>query len=299
MRRRPRLLASGLLAVLALAGAAAAQSSNPRVAATVEADSIRIGRPFDLALRVELPSRSEVRFPAVLPLPEDLEQRGAVEIESGDDGRTWTARYSLAAWQADSIAIPAIEALVQPADAPEYAVSLSPPTVLVRSILPADEAALELRDARPFLRLRSFPWWILLLVALAASAAWLWFRWRSTTRPGLAAQGPGAIALGEFDRLRQRWRGGEIGLGQFYDAFEEALRRYVRATRNWSPSAGLAGLASGGDLLGALRRSTVVRFAHAGAPESGPDAALDAGAAFVEAEMPKPDEPDEDGEGPS
>lgn len=288
----------GVLALfVAVATDAAAQSSNPRVAATVEADSIRVGRPFDLVLRVDLPSRSEVRFPAVLPLPEELEQRGPVRVEPGDDGRTWVARYSLAAWQSDTIPIPTIEAVVVPSDAAEFAVPFSPPTISVGSILPSDDPALELRDARGFLRIRAFPWWLLLVAAGAAAAAWLWWRRRSRPRVGVVATGPGAVALGEFDRLRRQWRDGQLGLGQFYDAFEAALRRYARSTRNWSPSIGLGGLAPGGELLGALRRSTIVRFAHAVAPESGPESALDAGSAFVESELPKPEaDEDEDGE---
>jgi len=293
VRLAGRAVALVAVALPIVAAAARGQTMSPVVGVAVGADSILVGEPFELSFRVDLPAAAEVRFPAVLPLPEDIEQRGAVRIESHDGGRAWRARYLLAAWRADSIPVAAVEALVQPEGEQEFPISLAIPVVLVRSVLPADETDLELREARPFLTLRTFPWWLLLVFAAVAAAAWAWWRRRLPATAGIGAVGPAAIALGEFERLRGQWRGGELGLGQFYDQFESALRRYARATRNWSPSVALTGLASGGDLIGVLRRSTVVRFAHAAAPVSGPDAALDAGTAFVEAEIPATDEGDE------
>lgn len=282
---------------LAIAGicrpsAGAGQATNLLVASALEPDTVRVGEAFRLGLWVELPEAADVRFPAVLPLPDDLEQRGAVEVRVEDDGRSWRAYYTLSAWKADSIAIPPVEVTVHPEGAQAFPITLVVSEVIVSSVLPADEPGLELREARPFLRIRHFPWWVLVLLAgLVAAAAWLWRR-RAAPTPVVEA-GPGVMALHDFERLRGDWVAGQVTSGQFYDRYEGALRRYVRATRDWSPSHTLLGFGRGAALVDALRRSVIVRFAHVRPREGGADAALDAGEDFVRSEMPPPD----DGEG--
>ena len=127
---------------------ARAQNVNPIVSAAVSTDTIRVGQVFTLELHVDLPSGADVRFPAVLPLPEDIEQREAVNVRSRDAGRGWSADYSLMAWSSDSLAIEPVLATVSPEGGADYEITIVPPPIVVSSVLPADEAGLELRDAR-------------------------------------------------------------------------------------------------------------------------------------------------------
>jgi len=291
MRCAARLATVGALAIVAIGSPSAGigQTADPMVASAVEPDTVRVGEPFQLGLWVDLPEAADVRFPAVLSLPDELEQRGAVDVRREDDGRSWRAYYTLSAWKADSIAIPPVEATVHREGAQAFPITLVAPKVTVASILPADGEDLELREARGFLRIRTFPWWILLV--LAALTAVAWWLWRRRTAPGpLATAGPGELALRDFERLRGDWRAGEVTPGGFYDRYEQALRRYARATRTWSPSQTLLGFGSGTQLLAALKRSVIVRFARVRPRAEGPDAALDAGEAFVRSEMPQPEE---------
>ncbi len=261
------------------------QSANPIVAATLEPDSIYVGGLFALDLWVELPTSGEVRFPAVLPLPEDIEQRQAVVVESNDDRKSWRARYSLSAWSIDSLAIPAVIVNIVPEGGQEFPVTIAAPIVVVASVLPVDDAELELRDARPFLRVRAFPWWLVLLLAAVAAAAFWWWR-RRAPEPVFAPTGAGDLALRDLERLRGEWGGGQLSVGQFYDRYERTVRRYVRMTRRWAPNRSLTGLGVGGELIGALRRSAFVRFARLRSRSGGPESAIDAGEQFVRSEMP-------------
>lgn len=300
-RRLPpaRLSRRLLLASLLVVGPVplSAQSTNPIVSAVVSTDSIRVGELFVLDLHVDLPAAAEVRFPAVLPLPENVEQREAVEIESRAGGTIWQARYTLSAWTTDTLAIPPVLASVLVEGGEPFEISIEAPREAVRSVLPADGSDLALRDARPFLRVRGFPWWILLVAAALAFGAWRLLR---RTRPELAfvPSGPGDRALHDFDQLREQWQAGTLSVGQFYDGYERALRRYARATRSWAPYRSLAGLVGSGDLFTALRRSLFVRFAHVLPRTGGPEEALDAGESFIRSEMPAPDEEDSIDQGP-
>lgn len=296
---RPHRCLLAAVAAIALCGprvqVVAGQSASPRVATAIQPDSIRVGEPFTLGLTVTLAQPGEVAFPAVLELPDELEQRRPVQIRSGEGGTDWRAYYTLAAWSADTHRIPPIEVSLGAHESAPSPLMVTPPEVEVRSVLPAETEGLELRESRGFLRIRTFPWWI--LAALAGLAALAWWVWRRR-RPALAAagpSGPGDRALLELERLRRSWSAGELGAGQFYDRFEGVVRDYVRDTRPWSPGRALLNLGSGtGRLFRTLQRSLIVRFARVAETREGPEAALDAGEAFVRSEMREPSTADEE-----
>jgi len=254
--------------------------------AGVEPEAVRVGEGFVISFVVTRTVAGEVRFPALIELPEAIEQRGVVQIRSERDGLEWRADYPVVAWRADTLRVAPHAVGVGSGDASALAIEI--PEIVVRSVLPADSADLALRDPKPFLRIRSFPWWIL-AVAVAAAAALLWWirRRRVEPPPALASLGPGGRALRDFEALRRTWLGGGLPGDRFYDDYEATLRRYARETRGWSPARGLRGLGErDAPLLAALSRSLRARFARVWGGGHAPIADLDAGAAFVRSEMP-------------
>ncbi|WP_420447877.1 hypothetical protein [Candidatus Palauibacter sp.] len=284
---------------LAPAPGLAAQSAVD-LEATVLPESVRVGEEFTVRLVVGQERSGEVRFPALLDVPEAIEQTGPVQIRSVEEGRRWEAEYTVRAWRADTLFIPPVE--VELAAAGGVTRRLQPPAVPVVSVLPASEDPLELRDARPLLSLRTLPWWLLLLAAaLAGLAWWTWGRRRAAAAAAQGPLGPGDLALREFERLREHWVGRQVSGDRFYDSYEETLRRYARVTRGWAPSQELLGLGdSDVGLVAALRHSIMARFARLRTEREGPLSDIDVGAAFVRADMADSiadDEPGEPGAG--
>ena len=284
MRLSRRMVQVALGLQVALAPGLAAQSAVD-LAATVLPGSVRVGEEFTVRLVVGQERSGEVRFPALLEVPEAVEQTGPVQIRSVEEGRRWEAEYTVRAWRADTLFIPPVE--VELAAAGGVTRRLQPPAVPVVSVLPATEDPLELRDARPLLSLRTLPWWLLLLAAaLAGLAWWTWGRGRAAATAAEGPLGPGDLALREFERLRDSWVRQKVSGDRFYDGYEETLRRYAKVTRGWAPSRGLLGLGdSDVGLVAALRHSIMARFARLRTERDGPLSDLDVGAAFVRADM--------------
>lgn len=254
--------------------------------ASVRPESVRVGEPFTIRIAVGQALAGEVRFPAVMEVPEGVEQTGPVQIRSVDEGRRWEAEYTLRAWRADTLVLPAVE--VELAAAGGVTRRLEPPAVPIASVLPRESGdPLELRDARPLLSLRRFPWWIWPLAAVLAGLLW----WSWTRRRGAVAVSegpltPGDVALGEFARLRRDWIGRRVSGDRFYDGYEATLRRYARSTRAWAPSMELRGLqAADSGLIAALRHSLLARFARLRTNWEAPLGDLESGEAFVRSEM--------------
>ncbi len=284
MKRRLLMLVALCLCPTASLGA----QSSARLVASIEPDSVRVGELFTVRIVVVQERSRDVEFPALMELPEALEQLGPVQIRSMEGGTEWRAEYPLVAWRADTVAISAIEVQLGPAGSRPRLVA--PPELVVRSVLPPETAGLELRDARPFLRLRYFPWWLIALAAAAAGLAW-WI-WRGRNRAGheaaLVPAGPGAVALRDFERLRETWIAGRVSGDGFYDDYEATLRRYAQATRGWSRGRELIQL-GGRDsaLFAAFRHSVLARFARVRMGGDRPLEDIVAGAAFVRSEMPR------------
>ena len=289
---------AGTLLAWAAWGLAAASAARPGglaaqaavdLEAEVAADSVRVGEAFAVRLAVGQARSGEVRFPALLDLPASLEQTEPVRIRSVGEGRRWEAEYTLVAWRADTIAIPPVE--VELVGAGGVTRTLDPPAVVVRSVLPAAADGLELRDARPFLRLAMSLWWVLAALAAAAVLAWwLWSRRRLAAAAPAGPLGPGDIALRELARLRRAWVERGVSGDRFYDGYEGALRRYAHATRAWAPSRELSGLGDGdAGLLAALRHSVMARFARLRTNRDGPLDDIEVGEEFVRADMSQTD----------
>lgn len=285
-------MAGGLLLVPPAAGQAGsaqdaeeAQEAGPvggtgasvRAASGVEPDTVRVGEPFRIGITVRAGPSVEVHFPSGIELGEGLEQRSPAQIrESGRDG-LWRAHYEFVAWRTGRTRPATVTVPVSVAGR-EESVRVTPPSILVASVLPAEGEA-GLRPARPFLERDGPPWaWIAAALLLAALSWWWWRRRRREAVAGAAAPGsPAERTLEALERLRADWEGGRVGDRAFFDRLESVLRRYGETTHRWSPAATLRSLANGdGDLAAVLKRSSLVRFARLTPGARGPRLAVEA-----------------------
>lgn len=266
----------GLLLLLA-PGAPEGRAQQPRSAAVLSPDTVRVGDPFTLGLSIAGPRDAAVEFPPLIALAAELEQLRPVDTEWDDGGGgQWRARYRLVAWEAGSWRISSVVVAWQGTQ-----VSLSPPPVHVVSVLPAASAGpLPLEGPRGPRPVRGFPWWLLLLLL---AALLLWWLLRRLRRPEEMAESewtdPSVEAREALVRLKRGLETGEVDLAAFYDGLEEILRRYLAARRGWPPArpvrefvdeaavdARLAEVEAG--LRSLQGRAGLVRFAHVAAADA-------------------------------
>lgn len=171
----------------------------------VSPDTVIIGQPFNLFVKVLAPKGVRFEFAAG---PDTTMQNGVRPIELRGEklvsmlGDTAVALYHLVAWDIG----------VQPLRIPDVRVTygteerrpvLSGATVFVKSVLPADTALRVPKPARPLIVLAVFNWWpwIALLAAIIL-AILLWWAWRKYKNRPKAPVDPYVRAQREFDRIQ-------------------------------------------------------------------------------------------------
>jgi hypothetical protein len=197
---------------------------------TVEPDTVTVGDPFRVTVRIRAPLGASVTFPAapdsgaaVEPLDSRRETQGPDSVAL-DVSATWR----LAAWDTGDQALRLGDVVVT-VDGQERRVPLSALNVHVRSVLPADTT---LHVPKPQRALFEFgrPWWHWLLAILAALGIiglfwWWWYRRRK--RRGGPVEDPFAEAEAEFERVER------LGLveagerGRYVALMVEVLRTYL------------------------------------------------------------------------
>ena len=207
---RRALLASGLgLAALAAPEAAHAQpTAAPRVqvGVVVDPDTVTVGRPCVVAVRVRAPLGATVEFPAGPDSTQTVQALDPPAVGSGADSSAVdrVARYRVAAWDTGEQPIVLGPVRVTVAGAPrDYAIA--PRNVVVQSVLPADTAQRVPKDARaPF----EFPglWWLpwllgALVAALVGVLLWWWWRRRRRRPVPVRLADPYAEAEARFARV--------------------------------------------------------------------------------------------------
>jgi hypothetical protein len=183
-----RALGRALVAAPLALGAAAAQqpASAPPAAQlgiTVTPDTVAVGDPFLVRVRVRAPRGATVEFPLAPDSASRVELIDPRAVQRGADTGAVdvTALYRVAAWDVGVRPLGLADAVVRVGTA-ERRVPLGATRVVVRSVLPADTAAP--RDPKPPRALFDpvVPWWrrwlpyLLAALALAALLAWLWRR---------------------------------------------------------------------------------------------------------------------------
>lgn len=224
-----------LVALLQQPPAPASQPGQPPAVAvqmgfSVEPDTVTVGDPFRLTVRVHAPLGASIEFPAgpdsgaAVDALDPRQERQATDSTALDV----TASWRLAAWDIGDLPLRMRDIVVR-VDGRERRIPLGALTVHVKSVLPADSAQ---RIPKPPRALFEFgrPWWHWLLAALAAIGLiglfwWWWHRRRK--RQQAEVEDPFADAETEFDRVER------LGLveagerGRYVALMVDVLRTYL------------------------------------------------------------------------
>jgi hypothetical protein len=262
----------GAVAVLSCAVPAAAQGREParRPAAqapdtqrvsfgvAVSSDTVTIGQPFELRVRVRAPAGATIRFPDAPDTAGAVHARDPRVVQT-DDSVAWldqTAVYRVAAWDVGDQDVLLADAIVswRAPSARDQRVPLGRIRVHVRSVLPADSSLRVPKPARPLWEVRGFPWWLVALAAALALALWWWWRRRRRTAAVAAVTvdpyDHAVAAFGRVDALGLMEAGERT---RFVALMVEVLRDYLAARY---PDAPLS--LTSRELTAALRRRSAV-----------------------------------------
>lgn len=235
MRALPFVVAAAAVACIPVWAGAQAAPAPDRVqyGVTQSADTVTVGDPFRVVVRVRAPLGSVIEFPAgpdttgpvqLLDPPAPVTQQDPQAVDQA-------ATYRVAAWDVGTLPI-VIGELVVRAPGGEQRIALPAESVHVRSVLPADSAERIPKPVRPVFAEPGIPWWVWALLALAIAlllfALWWWYRRR---RPPVtvAPEDAYARAQAEFERVDQ------LGLvevgerGRYVALVVEILRDYLQA----------------------------------------------------------------------
>jgi hypothetical protein len=254
----------------------------------VTPDTVIIGQPFNLFVKIAAPMGVRFEFPAG---PDTAMQNGVRPIELRGEkvvsmlGDTAVALYHLVAWDVgvQPLRIPDVRAAL---GGNERRLPLSGASVFVKSVLPADTSLRIPKPPRPLIVLPVFNWWPwLALVAAIIAATLLWWAWRRYRNRPQAPMDPYVRAQREFDRIERMGlleadRGPEY-LALMVDAAREYLAARVPGVRRSDTTSELLRAMQPHDGVEAelprlLERADLVKFAGEDLPR---DEAREAGLA--------------------
>ena len=231
---------------------------------TIRPDTVRVGDPFTISIRVRAPLGASIEFPVAPDSGGPVEPLDPVQISTTADSVAvdQTATYRLAAWRPGNYHIPFADVLVRQ-DIGNRRVEVSGVVVHVASVLPPPGSRQDI-EPKPQRGVFTFglPWWIWALVAALAVAlltliVWLWRRRRRRPVP---REAPFAIAEREFNRIEgiELLAAGERA--RYVTLMIEVLRDYLAAVVD-----GASTSQTSSELSSAMRRAGMSSFARCGA----------------------------------
>jgi hypothetical protein len=198
----------------------------------VSPDTVLIGQPFNLFIKVLAPRGVRFEFPAG---PDTATQNGILPIELRGEkivsmlGDTAVALYHLTAWEVGTrpLRLPDVRVTFQ---GQERRLTLGGASIFVKSVLPADTSLRVPKPARPIIVLPVVNWLLWLGVLAAAIAAvllwWAWRRWRNRPKPPID---PYARAQQEFARIEARRLLEDGQYAEYFAAMVDVAREYLAA----------------------------------------------------------------------
>jgi hypothetical protein len=198
----------------------------------VTPDTVLIGQPFNLFIKVLAPKGVRFEFPAG---PDTTSANGIRPIELRGEkvvtmlGDTAVALYHLVAWDIGTqpLKFPDVRVTFQ---GQERRPPLGAASVFVKSVLPADTTLRVPKPPRPLIVLPVFNWllWLALLAA-AILAALLWWAWRRYRNRPKAPVDPYVRAQQEFARIEQRHLLEDGRYPDYFAAMVDIVREYLAA----------------------------------------------------------------------
>ena len=278
------LLAAALLLQASQPPRAAARGEVPvQVGTEVNPDTVTVGDPFVVTVRVRAPRGATIEFPTGPDSGGTVEALDARQVTPADDTTATeaTATWRMAAWDVDDQPIGLPDVIVR-VDGRERRVALGAMRVHVASVLPADSAQRVPKPARPLFEF-GIPWWYWLIAALLAAGliGLLWWLWRRRRRREPVPADPYADAEEAFRRLEAMGLIAAGERGRHVAIAVEVLREYLARTvsdadpsltttellvalrgQHLVPTSRLAAVLGEADLIKFARRSVVAERAR-------------------------------------
>jgi hypothetical protein len=198
----------------------------------VSPDTVLIGQPFNLFIKVRAPAGVRFEFPAG---PDTTTQNGIRPVELRGEkvvtmlADTAVALYHLTAWDigVQLLRLPDVHVTFA---GQERRLPLGGASVFVKSVLPADTSLRVPKPPRPVIVLPVINWllWLALLAAaiIAALSWWAWRRYRNRPKPPVD---PYVRAQQEFSRIEQRRLLEDGNHTEYYARMVDVVREYLAA----------------------------------------------------------------------
>lgn len=250
-----------LLAVFAVlaSGAAPLRAQAPagiQLGVSVSPESVTVGDPFRVVIRVRAPRGTVLDFPDSPDTTFAVEPLDRVVIADAGDTTAveMTATYRLAAWDVGRRSL-RFEDILTTRDGETRRIAVGRDLgVFVATVLPEDTAQRVPRPPRPVYEF-GLPWWWWLAVVLSglALAALFWWWWRRRPRRAAPAVDPLEVATRAFARVDALGLLAAGETGQHVTLFTDILRDYLAAAR---PAARTA--LTTGELVSLLRADRAI-----------------------------------------
>jgi hypothetical protein len=198
----------------------------------VSPDTVLIGQPFSLFIKVLAPKGVRFEFPLG---PDTATQNGVRPIELRGEkvvsmlSDTAVALYRVVAWDVGTqpLRFPDVRVTFE---GQERRLPLAGASIFVKSVLPADTSLRIPKPARPLIVLPVINWLLWLgLLAAAIAAVLLWWAWRRYRNRPSPPIDPYVRAQQEFVRIEARRLLEDGESEQYYAAMVDVVREYLAA----------------------------------------------------------------------
>jgi hypothetical protein len=197
-------------ALLALGTTRAAAQPGLRAGVSVTPDTVAVGDPFVVKVRVQAPAGTVVVFPAPPDTSGPVQARDPRRVDtvaSPAGELDVVASYRVSAWDVGSLPLGLADITVRDAGV-DRRVPLGTYRVFVKSVLPTDSVLRVPKPARPPLPdapsilIKWWPWLVAAAIVLAL-IGWLLSRWWMRRRGRRGVDDPYGRAVRELDRLEK------------------------------------------------------------------------------------------------